>query len=105
VDEYRRLLLDLDTLEFNFDKQQVYEYYFMRHIYSNSDLFFNNYENTIKEIGGYSAQFTDAIYEKWLAEWSTEKHQSIVSTMQAYILSGDFRMGFNYVGCDKSTYL
>lgn len=102
VDEYRRLLLDLDTLEFNFDKQQVYEYYFMRHIYSNSDLFFNNYENTIKEIGGYSAQFTDAIYEKWLAEWSTEKHQSIVSTMQAYILSGDFRMGFNYVGCDKT---
>ena len=98
VDEYRCLLLDLDALEFNFDKQQVYEYYFMRHIYSNSDLFFNSYEATINDLGGYSFQFTDRIYEKWLAEWTLEKHQYIISSIESYILSGAYRMGFNYVG-------
>ncbi|MDP2030667.1 MAG: hypothetical protein Q8K12_13590 [Thiobacillus sp.] len=98
VEDYRRLLLGLDTLDFKIDKQQVYEYYFMRHMYNTEDLFFNSYDTTIKELGGYSAQFTDAVYGKWLDEWTPDKHQSIISALQAYIRSGDFRMDYGHYG-------
>lgn len=92
IDEYRCLLLNLDKLECKIDKQQVYEYYFMRYIYNTENLFFNSYSDTIKELGGYSNQFTDAIYGKWLTEWTSEKHQSISKAIKSYILSKDFRM-------------
>jgi hypothetical protein len=98
VEEYRHLLLSLDTLAFNIDKQQVYEYYFMYHIYYTSSLFFDSNETTIKALGGYSAQFTDAVYEKWLDEWTPDKHQSIKTAIQTYIRSDDFRMDYSHFG-------
>jgi hypothetical protein len=100
VDEYRHLLLSLDTLELNINKQQVYEYYFMQHLYYKGNLFLDNYEATIKALGGYSAQFTDAVYEKWLDEWTPDKHQSIKTAIQTYIRSGDFRMDYSHFGLD-----
>ncbi|MBZ0067401.1 MAG: hypothetical protein K8F26_01180 [Thiobacillus sp.] len=98
VEDYRRLLLGLDTLDFKIDKQQVYEYYFMRFMYNTEDLFFDSYDTTIEELGGYSAQFTPAVYGKWLEEWSPDKHRSIVTALQTYIRSGDFRMDYRHYG-------
>lgn len=98
VEDYRRLLLGLDTLDFKIDKQQVYEYYFMRFMYNTEDLFFDSYDATIEGLGGYSAQFTPAVYERWLDEWSPGKHQSIISALQTYIRSGDFRMDYGHFG-------
>jgi len=71
-------------------------------MYNTQDIFFNNYDATIKELGGYSAQFTDAIYEKWLAEWSPEKHHSIVAALQLFVRSGDFRMDYGHCGREFS---
>ena len=102
VEDYRRLLLSLDRLDFKIDRQEVYEYYFMKNMYNTQDIFFNNYDATIKELGGYSAQFTDAIYEKWLAEWSPEKHHSIVAALQLFVRSGDFRMDYGHYGREFS---
>jgi hypothetical protein len=90
----------LDALDFNIDRQEVYEYYFMRFIYNTEDLFFDSYEDAIDELGGYSEQFTPAIYQKWLEEWSPNKHNSILSALQAYIRSGDFRMDYRHYGRD-----
>ncbi len=98
VEDYRRLLSGLDQLEFRIDKQQVYEYYFMRHIYNTEDMFFNSYDTTIKELGGYKQQFTPVVYEKWLNEWSPEKHQEIISAIHFFIKSGDFRMDYTHYG-------
>ena len=98
IEDYRRLLMGLDQLDFIIDRQQVYEYYFMRHIYSTEDIFFNSYKTTIGELGGYDEQFTPAVYDKWLNEWNPEKHQVIISALQAYIQSGDFRMDYRHYG-------
>lgn len=98
VEDYRRLLLGLDTLDFKVDKQQVYEYYFMRFMYNTEDLFFDSYKTIVERLGGYSGQFTNAVYDIWLEEWTSEKHQSILSALRAYIQSGDFRMDYHHFG-------
>lgn len=98
VDEYRDLLLNLDNLKLNIDKKQVYEYYFMRNIYNTENLFFNNYNSVINELGGYSMQFTDAVYDKWLSEWTYDKHESLLKAINAFIDSNDFRMEYRHFG-------
>lgn len=102
VDDYRRLLMGLDWLEFKIEKQQVYEYYFMRYIFNTENLFFDNYGRTLEELGGYDGQFTPAIYEKWLAQWTPEKHGVATTALQSFIKSGDFRMDYRHYGRDFS---
>ena len=102
VEHYRELLENLDTFNFNIDLRKVYEYYFMRYIFNTEDLFFENYQRAIDEIGGYDAQFTPAIYDKWLAEWSTSRHQEIVKALHDFVLSGEFRMDYTHYGREFS---
>ncbi len=99
---YRRMLLNLDKLDFHIDKRQVYEYYFMRHIYNTEDIFFENYEKSIEEIGGYNAQFTYMAYKKWLAEWTPSRHEKIVNALHAFVASGKFRMDYTLYGQEFS---
>lgn len=98
VEDYRQLLMKLDQLTFSIDKQQVYEYYFMRHIFNTENLFFNSYSATLDELGGYDRQFTPEVYEKWLEEWRPEKHQAIVAAVRSFVQSDDFRMDYTHFG-------
>lgn len=105
VEDYRRLLMDPELWGWGIDQQQVYEYYFMRYIYNTENLFFENYDKTIDDLGGYDAQFTPAVYEKWLDEWSPERHQTILSAIRQFIKSGDFRMDYTHYGKEFSVAL
>ncbi|MBC2770592.1 hypothetical protein GTU67_11815 [Pusillimonas sp. 7-48] len=101
-DTYRSMLLDLDKLDFHIDTRQVYEYYFMRHIYNTEDIFFEDYEKFIQDIGGYNAQFTYLAYKKWLAEWTPNRHEKIVSALHSFVASGKFRMDYTFYGQEFS---
>lgn len=102
AEDYRRMLLGLDNIDFTIDRQQVYEYCFMHNIYNTENLFFYNYDEMLKEIGGYSEQFTPVAYEKWLDEWNQKKHSSIISALSSFIQSGDFRMDYSHFGREFS---
>jgi hypothetical protein len=96
VDDYRSMILDIGMLDFDIDIRQVYEYYFMRHIYNTEDLFFDRYSATERVLGGYKGQFSPAVYGQWLDEFSPLKHRSIMEAMQAFIRSDDFRMDYRH---------
>jgi len=98
IEDYRRMIMGLNQLDFAIDKQQVYEYYFMRYIFNTKDLFFDSYGKTIDKLGGYEQQFTPAAYEQWLDEWTPEKHQAITSALESFIQTGDFRMDYRHYG-------
>jgi hypothetical protein len=98
VEHYRVLLADLPNLKLNIDIRKVYEYYFMRYIFNTEDLFFDSYDSAVKELGGYAQQFTPAAYDRWLKEWSPEKHEKISAALRTFIRSGDFRMDYRHCG-------
>lgn len=102
VEDYRRMLLDLNHLDFQVDKRQVYEYYFMRYIYNTEDLFFENYDKAVEELGGYDEQFTPAVYEKWLEVLTPERHVEIQQALRAFIKAGAFRMDYTFYGREFS---
>ena len=92
VEEYKCLLLSLENVKLSIDKQQIYEYYFMKNIYNTENWLFKDYNRMIKELGGYKEQFTANVYEKWLGEWSSDRHAQIMATLQKFVESGDFRL-------------
>lgn len=100
VDEYRKVLMNLSALNFSINKDEVFQYYFMRHVFNTNNLFFDHFDVVLKKIGGYRQQFLPPVYEEWLAEWSPSKHKRLISGMQAYVASGDFRMDYTHYGCE-----
>ena len=95
---YRRMLLDLDKLDFHIEIRQVYEYYFMRNIYNTEDIFFEDYKKSIQDIGGYNAQFTYLVYKKWLADWTLIRHKKIAKALHDFVASGNFRLDYTFYG-------
>ena len=97
IDEYRDVLKSLDHLDLNIDKNEVFEYYFMKHIYNTNDWLFNNYMRMEKDVGGYSEQFTSKVYGVWLQEWCPERHAAITAALNLFAESGDFRLGVHHL--------
>lgn len=102
VENYRRMLLDLDCLEIQIDEKKVREYYFMRYIYNTEDIFFESYDTAVNELGGYNGQFEVAVYDKWLENWSAKRHSAIVANLRTFVRSGDFRMDYTHYGHELS---
>lgn len=71
-------------------KSQVLEYYFMKHIHSNSNLFFKDWERTIAQLGGYREQFGPKILGAFLDEWEEERHRELTAKLRSFVLSERF---------------
>lgn len=100
VDDYRRMLVNAEWKNLKIDKASVYEYYFMRYVRTTPNIFFQDFDRAIKDLGGYFGQFTDAVYDRWLAEWTPEQHQAILAGVRSMIRSGDFRMDYSHHGAE-----
>ena len=48
--EYEEMILDFEKYKINYDKKNIYEFYFMNNLYSKSTVLFQNYIEVIKEI-------------------------------------------------------
>lgn len=90
VEEYSELLHNLDKIDLKIDKKEVYEYYFMKHLYMKNNWLFDNHDQMIKDLGGYSKQFTSKVYEYWIKNYTLVKHKNKISTLNSFIESKDF---------------
>lgn len=92
VDEYRETLRNLDHIDLQIDKKEVYEYYFMKHIHDTKDWLFTDYDKMLDEVGGYSAQFSSKVYGIWMREWSPVKHAQLLEKVNSFVDSGAYRL-------------
>ena len=100
AEDYRRMIINIDSIKLRIEKKKIYEYYFMKYIYNTENLFFENYDDIMADLGGYDRQFTPDIYDRWLKDWSLARHGLIIEALQAFIRSGDFRMDYTHYGRD-----
>ncbi len=100
VEEYREILKNLDQIDLKIDKKEVYEYYFMKHIYNINDWLFDSYTQMVEDLGGYSEQFTSRVYKYWIHRWTPGRHAEILAALNSFIDSGDFRLGNKHLGRD-----
>jgi hypothetical protein len=92
VEAYKEVLMKLDAIDLKINKDEVYEYYFMKFIYNTNNWLFNDYAQMEKDLGGYHMQFTPEGYDYFLNEFSEEKHKKILRSLHNFIDSKDFRL-------------
>lgn len=91
VEEYEKILMNLANQKANINKQEIYEYYYMKNIKNDMENWlFDDYAGFIDEIGGYAKQFGPVAYQKFLEEFSKERHERIICSLNNFIESKDY---------------
>ena len=100
-EEYKQVLESLDSITLSINIDEVHEYYFMRNIYSDSNLFLDDYWGVVDSTGGYYEQFKEQMYATWLERLSISRHKLIYSALTKFVLSGDYRLSSKHIYNDR----
>ena len=90
--EYEEMILDFEKYKINYDKKNIYEFYFMNNLYSKSTVLFQNYIEVIKEIKGYNNLGTQRFYNYWIDNYTFEKDIKIKKCLKKFLASGEYYM-------------
>ncbi len=89
LNEYEKLLTNLDKINLKIDKNEIYEFYFMRHIFVDKDWLIKDRKEMLKKIDGYDNLFTYKMYKYWLSNFNDKHHLDIMKKIENFIISDD----------------
>lgn len=97
VEEYGRILRSLDTQSLKINRAEVYEYYYMKFVRNTENWLFEDYQKILVSLGGYTGQFTTQVYASFLGELTEARHRQILTMMNNFVDSGDFRLNYEHM--------
>lgn len=90
IQEYEQILLHLDEIKLEIDLSKVYEYYFCQYLDEPDNWLYDSFTRLDAEIGGREAHIGSLSYGKYLEQFSIQKHESILATIERFRNSGDY---------------
>jgi len=93
--EYINILMNLENKKYTkhpINLNDVYEYYFMKNVYSSKSWLFDDYDKALDNVGGYLGQFTSLIFKYWLDQWDISLHNKILKNVEAFIDSKKYKL-------------
>ena len=85
IKEYKNAIINFKKLNINFDKKQIYEYFFMRYLCT-----FYIFPDQLTNPGPLSQEYTS--YQKWLNIFNETLHFTTNSKIKKFIQSNKYRM-------------
>ena len=84
--------MNLKDVNHKINVADVYEYYYMKHLHYNKNWLFNNYEAYTSFFGSDKERSSSDVYSFWLNRWTVERHKEILSSVNEFIISGNYRL-------------
>ena len=92
VEELKEIILNLPNLKMTINKEEIYEHYFLKHIYITKNWLVDDLENLINFVDGWSGQNSHKIYEYWINKFNLNKHLKIQSSLKKFMSSNENAM-------------
>jgi hypothetical protein len=93
--EYKNILMDLQNISHTINVNDVYEYYYMKNLYSSRSWLFEDYDESLDYVGGYSGQFKPLIFKYWLEKWNITHHNKTLRNVEIFLDSKEYRFETN----------
>jgi len=87
--EYEKLILDIKNIKLKIEKTEIYEYYFMRHIYNSKNWLIDDLEDFMKFVGSWTHMNSYKFYEYWIKNISEDREKKLNVTIENFINSND----------------
>ena len=78
------------------NKEEIYEFYFMRHIYNNRKWLTRDHKEMVKKIGGYTDQFSTNLYKYWINNYSLTEFEKTEKFVNRFVDSGDYVLSLKH---------
>jgi len=90
--EYIKILNNLEKFDYSYDKNEIYEFYFLKRVFLDVD-YMELKLDPMKDLNGYRLKerfFSTEYYNEWIKKWSINKHYKILKNIDNFISSNDF---------------
>ena len=84
--------MNLKDVNHKINIDDVYEYYYMKHLHYNKNWLFKNYENFASFFDSNMKRTSSDLYPYWLNSWTEERHEEILNSVSEFIVSGNYRL-------------
>jgi len=96
IKEYEGIILNLSQNAPKINNEEIYEFYFMRHVYHNRKWLTRSHKEMVKILGGYNDQFSSKLYNYWVDNYSTKEHKLTENYINNFMQSGDFLLSIKH---------
>jgi hypothetical protein len=101
--DYKNMILNFKKLKINFDKKNIYLFYFMHNLFTRSDWMFESYEDVIKKINGYGNLSTFDFYDYWINNFNIKKYNYINLKIDNFLSSNEnYMKNYNLIKNNNS---
>ena len=97
MEEYEEVVRNLGAQSLQINKDEVYEYYYMRFIHHSENWLFEDYKNMVEQLGGYGKQFLSLVYAYFLQRFTESRHDHILSVLARFVDSEEFYLSRKYL--------
>lgn len=84
INEYENIIYKLSDIKLNINKNEIYEYYFIRHIFTDKNWLIEDVNEMMNFVGGYDGQWTTKFFEYWINKFDMKKHKKIFDTLDRF---------------------
>ena len=89
--EYRKFLLNLDKIKFKINKNELYEFHYMKNYFSpNNSYFFPDTHNYFKFNSYRQVFLTYEFYDIWLRSFLLPNHNEMLKKLENFVKSKDY---------------
>lgn len=96
INEYEKLLKNLDNLKLEINKDEIYEFYFMRHIFPDSNWLIEDLKELMNYVSGWDGLFTVKMYKYWMKIFNPTRHEEIIQNIESFLKSNDTRINIRH---------
>jgi hypothetical protein len=96
--EYEKILINLNNIKKRINVKEVYEYYYMKNIYSEKSVFIDDYYKLINNLGGgidgYKAMNSTSVYKYILNEFKKDNYNKKIFKINNFLNNKEYKLGF-----------
>ena len=92
-EELKNIMFNLKSyVNKNLFSEDVYKCYYMKYLHHDFNIFFSNFDNVQKHMGGYNALFSSKIYNYWIDNYSPDRQSKIEQNLETFIFSREYKL-------------
>ena len=106
-DEYSKTLKSLEKLKkpINFNKDEIYEFYYMHYVFGNNNFIIKNYDNFLKQNNTFYDYYNYKFYDYFIKNFQEKDREFIFSTFESFYNSDDYILNVHNTNIDLDIFL
>lgn len=106
-EDYKNYIKTLNSISknINFDKDDIYEFYFMQYVFANNNFIIKNYDNFLNSENTFYDYYNYKFYDYYINNYSEKDKEYIFSTLENFFKGNDYILNVHHTNLNVDEFL